>query len=148
MIAAAINVLYAEDDENDAFFMQRAFNRLGRRDELRIVNSGKQAIEYLKKNAAGDRAPGLVILDIKMPEASGLEVLAWLRSQPAFSALPVVMFTSSVQEQDVAVSRSAGANAYLVKPANAENLVPLVERLLTAATLPSGGRLEVPENLL
>lgn len=131
-------VLYAEDDENDAFFMQRAFAKLGRSDALRIVRDGKQALEYLAGTGAfADRAkhpsPALVLLDVKMPRMSGLEVLRWLRASPAHDRIPVVMFTSSTQDADLTTSRQIGANAYIVKPANADHLAALIDDLLGAS---------------
>jgi CheY-like chemotaxis protein len=72
-------------------------------------------------------------------------VLAWLRSQPEFDELPVMLFTSSTQSADVEFSRRHRASAYVVKPANAEHLAGLIERIITAAR---DGRLAVPENQL
>lgn len=136
-------LLYAEDDENDAFFMRRAFTRLNRADALRIVENGRRVIDYLTGRAEfADRGkyplPTLLMLDVKMPEMSGLDVLRWVRTNPSFARLPVVMFTSSTQDSDVTFSRTHGANAYLVKPANANMLAVLIEELLAAAArLPS-----------
>lgn len=148
-------VLYAEDDENDAFFMQRAFAKLGRSDALRIVRDGKQALEYLAGNGEfADRAkhpsPSLVLLDVKMPRLSGFEVLRWLRSSPAHDKIPVVMFTSSTQDADLTISRQIGANAYIVKPANADHLAVLIDDLLsTARQLPvPNAQLKVNGNAL
>jgi len=140
-------VLYAEDDENDAFFMERAFARLNRPHELHVVSTGKRAMDYLQEHAT-TTPPRLAILDIKMPEMSGLEVLLWLRSRPEFVGLPTVMFTSSTQQSDVELSRIHGANAYFVKPSNAQNLAQLMERVLAAIGASDGGRLALPENLL
>jgi CheY-like chemotaxis protein len=127
-------VLYAEDDANDAFFMEIAFEDLKRAESLRIVTNGKKAIEYL--TGAGefaDRvkypAPTLLLLDVKMPAMSGLEVLAWVRARPEFRTLPVVVFSSSTQDADIEFCRAHGANAYLVKPSNADNLAALVLKI-------------------
>lgn len=146
-------VLYAEDDENDAFFMERAFTRLKLRDALRIVPSGKDAIDYIAAQGRyADRerypAPTMVILDVKMPELSGLEVLRWVRRQPDFARIPVIMFTSSTQDSDIAYSRDHGANAYLVKPSNAEHLALLIQDLLDAVSQVSlpGAALQVTGN--
>jgi CheY-like chemotaxis protein len=133
-------VLYAEDDENDAFFMQRAFAKLRLPDALQILPTGKQVVEYLSGTGDfADRArhpmPTLLILDVKMPEMSGLEALAWVRAREEFSGLPIVMFSSSTQATDIAYCSEHDANAYLVKPANANQLVSLVSELLAAAAV-------------
>lgn len=132
-------VLYAEDDANDAFFMEVAFEDLKRADTLRIVRNGKKAVEYLTATGEfADRAtfplPDLLLLDVKMPAMSGLEVLAWVRTRPEFKALPVVIFSSSTQDSDIEFCRTHGANAYLVKPSNADNLAALVKKIDVALT--------------
>ena len=148
-------ILYAEDDENDAFFMQRAFTRMGRRGDLRVVLNGQLATDYLTgagsfANREGFPLPGLLLLDVKMPAMSGLDVLAWVRARPEFNALPVVMLTSSTQETDIAFCAAHGANAYLVKPSRADTLSELMTALLAAQPPDFTARrwLNVPGNQL
>lgn len=85
-----------------------------------------------------------------MPETSGLEVLTWVRTSPEFGRLPVVMFTSSTQHSDIAYCRKHGANAYLVKPSNAEHLSLLIKEVLAAAAELAGptALLPLPGNQL
>lgn len=135
-------VLYAEDDANDAFFMQRAFHKLQRAGALKLVRDGREAIDYLQ--GAGEFAdrgkfplPKLLLLDVKMPRVSGLEVLKWVRQQTSLAHLPVVMFTSSTQESDIAFCREHGANGYLAKPSNAQQLSAAVRELTDAANTPT-----------
>lgn len=142
-------VLYVEDDENDAFFMKRAFAKQGCADSLQVVPNGRNAVEYLDGcGAYADRQrfplPAVVVLDVKLPEMSGLEVLAWIRSRPEFDALPVVMFTSSTQETDIAFSRCHRADAYIVKPSNADCLTPFVTAVINAARHRVQGTRNVP----
>lgn len=146
-------VLYAEDDENDAFFMRRAFTKMGGRHSLWIVSDGLRAVEYLSgEGEYADRSkfpfPISLLLDIKMPVMSGL--LKWVRGRPEFSALRVVMFTSSTQPADLAFCAAHGANAYLVKSSNADELSKLIPQLLPSVASGSldGGRLAVPGNQL
>ena len=154
MTPAADNaVLYAEDDENDVFFMERAFSKLKMRSALRVVSNGRVAVEYLAgAGAFADRAkhplPKLVLLDLKMPEMSGLEVLAWARAQPQFQSLPILLLTSSTQRTDIEYSRAQRASGYLVKPSNAENLAFLIRRILDACTKDGGKILDLEENQL
>ena len=108
-------ILYAEDDENDAFLANHAFEKAGILNPLVVVSDGKAAIEYLAGTAQyANRTeyplPCLVLLDLKMPGVSGLEVLKWIRSQRSVCTLPVLMLTSSNQDGDVHRAYILGAN--------------------------------------
>jgi len=122
-------VLYAEDDDNDVFFLQRAFQKANL-PGLKAVNDGQQAVDYLSASE-GDLVkfpvPSLVLLDINMPILSGLEVLAWMRKQPAVADLPVVVFTSSSQEKDIELAYRLNATAYVTKPSAANKLVEFAQ---------------------
>lgn len=127
-------VLYAEDEENDVFLMQRAFRKAGIVNPLQTAADGADAIRYLQ--GAGDYAdrqrfplPCLVLLDLNLPRRSGLEVLRWIREQRTLQSLPVVIFTSSSQHRDIAAAYELGANGYLVKPSGADQLIELAVAL-------------------
>lgn len=127
-----VAILLAEDDENDIFLMGRAFDRAGIPNPLFVVRNGQEAIDYLA--GAGDYAqrdkhplPGLMLLDLKMPWMDGFDVLKWLRSQPQFDTLPVVVLTSSKLQADVDQSRQLGVYDYRVKPHGFEDLVRLLD---------------------
>ncbi|HUD70456.1 MAG TPA: response regulator, partial [Dongiaceae bacterium] len=91
------------------------------------------AVEYLERcgGAAGQPAeqPAVVLLDIKMPRMDGLEVLRWIRSQVHLRTLPVVMLTSSREEQDIVESYQLGVNAYVVKPVAFQDFMEAVRTL-------------------
>ena len=125
-------VLYAEDDENDVFFMQRAFKQAGIVNPLRIVTNGQRAVEYLAgtgpyANRELHPMPGLVLLDLSMPGKSGHDVLKWIRSEPSTSTLPVIVLTSSNQESDIDRAYQMGVNGYLIKPGKPNELVSMVK---------------------
>jgi CheY-like chemotaxis protein len=127
-------VLYAEDDENDMFFMERAFEKLKLAHPLRMVSDGRQAIAYLSgsgpfSNRAENPMPCLILLDLSMPGKGGLDVLQWVRSQPTLSEIPVVVLTSSNQESDVHRAGLLGASGYLIKPGEPDELVEMVKQL-------------------
>jgi CheY-like chemotaxis protein len=118
-------ILLVEDSDDDVFLISRAFKNVGLVTPLLRATDGQDAIDYLSgKDIYADRVkfpmPSLVLLDIKLPFISGLEVLRWIRGQAPLVALPVVMFTTSNQECDVRSAYSARANAFLVKPARLE----------------------------
>lgn len=125
-------VLYAEDDENDAFLMQRAFKQAEVTNPLQVVPTGIAAIQYLSGTGEfADRSkypmPGLVLLDLKLPGESGFEVLSWIRARPSTAPLPVVVLTSSNQESDMQLAYRTGANGYLIKPGRPEELLVMVK---------------------
>ena len=125
-------ILYAEDEENDIFFLQYALEQVHSPHELRAVPDGQKAIEYLAgEGGFADRKrhpfPSLVLLDINMPKKSGLEVLEWIRRQPKFRSLPVLMLTSSSRQEDMDRALKLGADDYLSKPGHPVELVRLVK---------------------
>jgi CheY-like chemotaxis protein len=121
-------ILYAEDDENDAFIFARACREAEISNALVIVADGNAAIEYLAgKGQYASREkyplPCLILLDLKMPGQSGLEVLKWIRTQPSVCTIPVLMLTSSSQAGDIHRSYIHGANGFLAKPSKMDDVV-------------------------
>lgn len=128
------NVLLVEDDENDVFFFKRAMKFAGWDDPLYVVPDGQKAIEYIKgegpfANRDEFPLPALMLLDLKLPFLSGLEVLKWVRTESDLKFLVVVMLTSSKEEVDVEQACHLGANGYVVKPASSDELLDLVKAI-------------------
>jgi DNA-binding response OmpR family regulator len=114
-------ILLVEDERNDVFFLQYAFDAAGIANPLQVVEDGQQAIDYLAgKGEYAKRAkhpmPILVLLDLKLPVKSGLDVLRWIQEQPALQTLVVIVLSSSRDTGDVDAAYEAGARSYLVKP--------------------------------
>jgi CheY-like chemotaxis protein len=128
-------ILYAEDDENDASLFKRAFKEAEIRHPLLIVPDGNAAVEYLAgKGSYMNREkyplPCLILLDLKMPGKSGLEVLKWIRARPSsVSTVPVLMLTSSSQDGGVHRSYLQGANGYLVKPTKMDDVLVMARAI-------------------
>jgi len=127
-------ILLVEDNPRDAELIQRAFKQARMANPINIVNDGAEAMDYL--SGAGiyaDRAqhplPFLVLLDLNLPKVSGLEVLQWIRTQPALEKLCVVILTSSREPAETERAYALGANSYLHKPGNFEQLVMLMNGL-------------------
>ncbi|HVM50924.1 MAG TPA: response regulator [Candidatus Acidoferrum sp.] len=127
-----VPILLAEDDENDVALMGRAFKRASVPNPVFVVNNGQEVVDYLAgKGKYSDRKaypmPRLLLLDLKMPWMDGFDVLAWLRGQTKFNALPVVVLTSSKLQKDIDRSRELGVYDYRVKPQSFDDLVRLVD---------------------
>ena len=124
-------VLLVEDNARDAELLRDALE-----DEMDIsrivhVRDGVAALEWLERTEAnGERLPLLVLLDLKMPRMTGMELLARLRQDARFRYLPVVMMTSSQQEQDLLGAYELGVNAYVRKPLEFEAFVAMVRHLM------------------
>jgi CheY-like chemotaxis protein len=116
-------ILLVEDDENDVFFFKRAAKLAGMMNPLHVAEDGRQAIDYLTgAGAYADRTrfplPSLVLLDLKLPHIMGLDVLKWIRAQPALQTVIVIVFTSSRMAPDIDTAYRLGANSYMVKPSS------------------------------
>lgn len=127
-------ILYVEDSEDDRFLFGKASEMAQVSFRVQTVDDGRQGIDYLLGKAAyADRDafpfPDLVLLDLKMPIVDGFGVLHWLRKQPAFEQLAVVVFTSSYQHIDVMRGYEEGATAFLSKPATLDDLVEVARAL-------------------
>jgi CheY-like chemotaxis protein len=133
-IRSAFVPLVVEGDLEAALLLIRAFARANIFSPLPILKSGDEAIAYLSEagrpaSAPRFRLPSVVLLDIVLPGKSGFEVLAWIRRQPAFKRLPVIMLSSSADPVNINRSYELGANSYLVKPTSFPALVELVTGL-------------------
>lgn len=127
-----VPILLVEDDYNDVLLIRRAFRQAKVEPPMSIVNDGDEAVAYLSRQGKyADRQqypfPLLILLDLKLPRRSGLEVLAWIRQQPELRRLLVVVLTSSQENSDLAQAYDLGANSYLVKPVNFKDFVSLIE---------------------
>jgi CheY-like chemotaxis protein len=127
-------ILLVEDDENDVMLLQRAFRRAAIVNPLQVVRHGDDAVAYLEGTGEfADRAqhplPVLMLLDLKLPRRTGLEVLRWVKERAGLRRIPIVVLTSSKNDDDVNRAYELGANSYVVKPVSFETLLELVKSL-------------------
>jgi CheY-like chemotaxis protein len=126
-------ILLAEDNPNDVELTLAAFRENHLLNEVVVIRDGAQALDYLyKRNTYAGRStgnPGLILLDLKMPKVDGLEVLREIKADPRLKMIPVVVLTSSRQEQDLLRSYNLGVNAYVVKPVDFREFVEAVRAL-------------------
>ncbi|HYE97758.1 MAG TPA: response regulator [Planctomycetota bacterium] len=127
-------LLLVEDDPNDILLIQRALAKGNLVNPMRIVRDGEEAISYLSGQGDFSRRdrfplPSLILLDLKLPRKSGLEVLEWLRNQPDLRRIPVIVLTSSRESADISRAYELGANSYLVKPVDFDGLLEMVKAI-------------------
>jgi CheY-like chemotaxis protein len=127
-------MLYVEDEKSDVLLLRVAFASAHLTNPVHIAVDGAEAIDYLAGNGPfADRnlhpLPALVLLDLNLPKKSGFEVLNWIRQQPEFYSLPVVIYTSSVGLIDQDTARMFGATDYFVKRSGVSHIAELVRRL-------------------
>ena len=125
-----VDILLAEDSDADVEIILRAFRKSGLTNKVFRVHDGDEAIQFLRREGPfahrDPTTPRLIILDIKMSRLNGIDALQKLRSDEETRSTPVVMLTSSVQEQDMLGSYALGVTGYLVKPVQAEAFSQLV----------------------
>ena len=134
MATATGTVLYVEDDPSHAYMMQKAFIRAGLTDSFQTTPDAPAAVSYLEGSRTFcDRTkyplPKVVIVDLKLPQMDGLELLGWIRTQPKLRDLPVVVFSVSQDESDQKTAKALRADDYWVKPQSADEFPRFVEQV-------------------
>jgi CheY-like chemotaxis protein len=127
-------ILIAEDNPQDILLIEYALQQGNIRCGFQVVNDGEQALAYLNGSEKyQDRQaypiPSILLLDLNMPLLSGFEVLAWIRQQPDFHGLPVVVLSHSTEARDITRAYEMGATSFLTKPLQASELLSLVQAL-------------------
>ncbi|EEF57838.1 response regulator [Pedosphaera parvula] len=126
-----LTILIAEDNPDDVMLFKRALLKAGINNPVQVVQSGREAIEYLQGSGKfADRNehpfPSVLFTDLSMPSMNGFELLRWLRAHPVCFVFPVVVLTSSEMDIDVKQAYQLGANSYMVKPNSFNDLVQMV----------------------
>ncbi len=131
---AAPTLLLVEDSADDVLFVRRALAKIGCSLHLAVAEDGEQAVRYLRgEGEYADRAvhplPNVVLLDWKLPRMSGIEVLEWIRQQSSLRNMPVIVLTSSRQQENIDRAYRACANSYLQKPVAFDDLTALMKKI-------------------
>jgi len=127
-------ILLIEDNPDDVALTLRALKRANIANDIVVVRDGVEALDYLFCTGAyADRdpsiSPAVMLLDLKLPKVGGLEVLAKVREDPRTRTVPVVILTSSKEEQDIAMGYNLGANSYIRKPVDFNQFAEAVRQL-------------------
>jgi CheY-like chemotaxis protein len=127
------SILFAEDNPHDTELTLAALAEYKLLNEVVAVSDGAEALDYLySRGRFKERPPGnpaVVLLDLKMPKVDGLEVLRVIKQDPQLRTVPVVMLTSSREDQDLAQSYKLGVNSYVIKPVAFQSFVEAVKHL-------------------
>ena len=129
-----VEVLLVEDNPHDAEMTIRALKRVNLANSLIHLKDGAEALDFIfSRGAFAGRntaeKPKVILLDIKMPKVDGIEVLRQIKADPNTRTIPVVIMTSSKEEQDVYTSYNLGVNSYVVKPVDFEGFAKAVSEL-------------------
>jgi len=126
-------ILLVEDNHRDVELTLAALDEFKLANEVVVARDGVEALDYLygrgQFSRHGNGLPVVVLLDLKMPRLDGLEVLRQIRNDPTLKPLPVVMITSSREEQDLIRSYELGVNAYVVKPVDFQKFVESIKQI-------------------
>jgi len=129
-----VEILFAEDSPEDAMLTIRALKKSGFANKLHHVKDGAEALDFLycrgiytSRNIKEN--PKLILLDLKMPKVSGMEVLEKLKSDPIFRSIPIVILTSSKEDPDIQKCYDLGANTYITKPVDSDNFFIVIKEI-------------------
>lgn len=136
MMSEERSILLVEDNEDDVILIQRALRKGGITAPVHVARDGDEAVDFLSgaeqsQYTPAFALPNIVLLDLKLPKRNGFEVLQWIRSHQTLARLPVVVFTTSTQDSDLARAYGLGANSYLKKPATTGETTALLKAVGT-----------------
>jgi CheY-like chemotaxis protein len=129
-----VEILIVEDNEQDLALAQRALRKANVTNRIHVARDGEEALEFLFcEGQFAERkvedGPKVILLDLKLPKIDGLEVLQRIKSDPRTKSIPVVVLTSSKEQNDVVETYNLGVNSYIVKPVNFEQFSETVQKL-------------------
>jgi len=120
-------ILLVEDNPMDVDLTRRAFARRKVPHHIEVARDGEEALAFIPRWESNDPLPILILLDLKLPRVDGLEVLRKLKSHPQFHVIPVVILSTSTEDNDIQLAYKEGANSYIVKPVDFDQFMQIVE---------------------
>jgi two-component system, response regulator len=129
-----VEILFVEDNPQDLALALRALRQSNLSNQIHIARDGVEAVEFIfcegqHSDRKMENGPKLVLLDLKLPKIDGLEVLQRIKADPRTRHIPVVVLTSSKEQQDIVASYKLGVNSYIVKPVNFESFAAAVQQV-------------------
>jgi len=132
MITKEARILFVEDNPDDVELTLLAFKKYNFSNEIIVARDGQEALDILfpsKAKSKKSKLPDIILLDLKLPKVSGLEVLKEIKNHPETSIIPVIVLTTSSEERDLRDSYRLGANSYIRKPVKFNKFVEVVKQL-------------------
>jgi len=123
------SILLVEDNPMDVDLTLRAFSRRKLVNPIEVARDGEEALAYFKRWDEGEKLPVVILLDLKLPKISGLEILEKIKQHPKYSAIPVVVLTSSTEDVDIKRAYQLGVNSYIVKPVDFDKFMEIAEHI-------------------
>ena len=129
-----IQILVAEDDEDDKLLILKAFERTLPKEKVTCVEDGEALLKYLKRNSPYNDldkypTPDIILLDLNMPRKDGREALAEIKSIDELKSIPIIIFTTSNSVDDIKITYKMGSSSYITKPGSFEELVRVTEEI-------------------
>jgi two-component system, response regulator len=129
-----VEILLVEDNPSDAELTLHALKKSKLANQIQLVRDGEEALDFLfcrgsYSDRRFDRAPRVILLDLKLPKVDGLQVLDHVKSDPRTRAIPIIILTSSKEERDLVKGYQLGVNSYIQKPVNFSEFQRVVEQL-------------------
>ena len=128
-LASLKPLLLVEDNPMDVDLTLRAFKRWRLSNPIEVARDGQEALDWLPRWKAGAPLPAVILLDLKLPKIGGLSVLAALKADEQFRHIPVVVLTTSAEDEDVRSAYRLGVNSYIVKPVDFDKFVDMIAQI-------------------
>jgi CheY-like chemotaxis protein len=123
------SILLVEDNPMDVDLALRAFKKRRLTNPIEVARDGEEALAWIPRWEAGEPVPAVILLDLKLPRVDGLEVLRQLKAHAAYRRIPVVVLTTSAENQDVARAYELGVNSYIVKPVDFDKFMEVASQI-------------------
>jgi CheY-like chemotaxis protein len=146
-VTRPVEVLLVEDNPGDVRLTQEALKESGFRVNLNVARDGVEALDFLRKadRFANAPQPDLILLDLNLPRKNGREVLSEVKTDPELKCIPVLVMTTSHNQQDISKAYQLNANCYITKPMDLDSFLHILKSIeefwLETATLPTFSRI-------
>jgi len=122
-------ILLIEDNPMDIDLTKRAFTKRKVLNTIELARDGEEALGFLERWETGEPMPVVILLDLKLPKINGLELLKIFKTHPEYHTIPIIVLTSSAEDNDIQTAYELGANSYIVKPVDFEKFVEVAAHI-------------------